>query len=345
MLLAPININIKENLMQTNSMKVALFGAGYWGKNYFRLLEGIPETSIAAVIDPNFSMAVMNTRSDIPYFYSIEHFMQDMPQDDWDAAIVCTPSNTHMRHCEILGETGKPILCEKPLVVPGQDIQYLLNRSKGLIFPGLNYLHHPGVECLRNAINRQSETCEIEDLGKLMYARFSRTNLGPFRLDTDASYDLSIHDLSIAIKTIGIDRTSQIMNVQRTFSVQAPDQEQSGTVNFNLEFVKDDHRIPVNFFSSWNEAGKRRLAKFVFERGTILFDEMKSWPVSVITNHDQAERSIVYGNSNEEPLRKQLEKFISAAKSGAKLCEEMSVYRLCDYILKMQFPERFRVFP
>ena len=40
-------------------------------------------------------------------------------------------------------------------------------------------------------------------LGKLLYIRFQRQNLGPIRSDVNSSYDLSSHDLSIILYIFG----------------------------------------------------------------------------------------------------------------------------------------------
>ena len=70
----------------TKSIKTALIGCGYWGKNYLRLLEKndfFQLTHIVDKTDPNVD--------GVEYLDDISR----LKDTDVDCAIVCTPTSTH----------------------------------------------------------------------------------------------------------------------------------------------------------------------------------------------------------------------------------------------------------
>ncbi len=114
-------------------MKLCLFGAGRWGRNYIRTLEQT-NFELVAIIDPLYS-------GDITKYNSMEEI-----DIDYDAAIVATPIITHYALVEKLLSAGKHVLVEKPMTMSSEDsmeLIHLAEEQNKTIMVGYNVLYLP----------------------------------------------------------------------------------------------------------------------------------------------------------------------------------------------------------
>jgi predicted dehydrogenase len=88
---------------------------------------------------------------------------------------------------------GKHVLVEKPLcrsAAEGRELVALARTAGRLLCVGHVFLFNSGVRAVRDLIR-------TGELGHVLYIYSTRTNLGPFRFDVNALWDLAAHDLSI----------------------------------------------------------------------------------------------------------------------------------------------------
>ena len=71
-------------------MDLALIGNGYWGKNYFRLLEQDDFFNLKFVVDNSFNNDKY-TQNSTTYLNNLDQLINE----SFDCAIVATPSTTH----------------------------------------------------------------------------------------------------------------------------------------------------------------------------------------------------------------------------------------------------------
>ena len=72
-------------------MKVALIGTGGWGKNHARILSQLGVLTTVCDIDDE-------KRKEFGKKYSVnsyKNFNEMLESENFDAALVCTPTNTH----------------------------------------------------------------------------------------------------------------------------------------------------------------------------------------------------------------------------------------------------------
>lgn len=159
-------------------MRTIVFGAGYWGKNYLRELAG----NLVAVIEPDKDRADYAAKT-----YNIQTY-PELPVDlNFDAAVIATPPDSHVRLAEPLLKTGKYVLVEKPVALSVEEAMRLYPYRKRCM-TGHLYMYHPVVYdwmvkwLKENPIN---------------HAWSRRTNHGPVRSWGDAMWDLASHDISV----------------------------------------------------------------------------------------------------------------------------------------------------
>jgi len=176
---------------------VALLGAGYWGKNYIRIMSQMQEKGslkFAGVYEAD-SKSRENLRFNYPGVRFVENLETFLDDKSITAVVIVTPASTHAAVIEKILNAGKHVLVEKPLTVDTKSSQKCceLAKEKGLrLMVGHTFLFNASV----NELKRQVEDPEF---GKMHYIHCKRTNLGPIRHDTSVIWDLAPHDISIIL--------------------------------------------------------------------------------------------------------------------------------------------------
>lgn len=292
-------------------IKVALFGFGYWGKKYYKLLTEHQNTKITHVFDVKIDSEIKTTDKHVR-FLNPEALSDN---NDFDVAIIATPADTHRKIIMDLASLGKSVLCEKPVVTDLRslfDIENIMLKNKDFfMLPGLTYFHNPAIEYIYD------NYIASKPLGQPMYARAIRTNWGPFREDVSAFTDLAIHDLTILEYLFG---TSDLISFDTYFagkqlfpniaSNRVP--PSAGSATFDFPEVSNKS-FKANIFCSWAEPKKTRLFRIVFENGMVEFDETKEFPLKEYVGNatDKTETSkVIQFQNNHDSLKNQLDFFI-----------------------------------
>jgi len=174
-----------------------LLGAGYWGKNYIRIMSQMQEKGklkFAGVFEAD-SKSRENLRFNYPGVRFVENLETFLDDKSITAVVIVTPASTHAAVIEKVLNAGKHILVEKPLTVDTKSSQKCceIAKAKGLrLMVGHTFLFNASV----NELKKQVEDPEF---GKMHYIHCKRTNLGPIRHDTSVIWDLAPHDISIIL--------------------------------------------------------------------------------------------------------------------------------------------------
>lgn len=220
-------------------MKVVVFGAGYWGKNYIRELG----RHCVLVVDSDSA-----AREEAMARFKIKA-TPELPHNlDFDGAIIATPPGEHYITALPLLRNNKYVLVEKPLSLSHADALVLAAYDKCM--GSLVYLYHPEVERLKETV------AEME----LSHIFSRRTNDGPIRPDVDALWDLAPHDISIFNYIFG----------------KAPNIPLKALRNRNYAtFSLDYGGIPAISYVSWHGGPKMRQVELVPRGGQrIIFDDL-----------------------------------------------------------------------
>jgi predicted dehydrogenase len=173
-------------------LRLAVIGLGRWGPNHVRNFSSLPDAQVVAAADP-----VASTRARIAASFRevacVEDYRELLARDDVDAVVVATPTSTHRVIVSDALGAGKHVLCEKPLAASSADAWSLVaeaERAGRVLMTGHVFLFNGGIEFLARAAREQLA-------GSLYYLNAVRTNLGPFRYDVNAAWDLASHDVYI----------------------------------------------------------------------------------------------------------------------------------------------------
>lgn len=172
--------------------KVGLIGYGYWGPNLLRNLFDTPNCEVVYCCD--LSLERLNLAKKRFPSLKITTDIEEVLNDPLiDAAIVATPTKTHLSLAEKFLQKNKHVLIEKPFTQNFQEAQHLVNlakKKKKLIMVDHTFLFNDAVLKIKELIDKG-------ELGNILYIDAVRANLGLFQSDVNAIFDLASHDFSI----------------------------------------------------------------------------------------------------------------------------------------------------
>ena len=238
-------------------MNCVIIGLGFWGKNYFRILNSNENINLSAVVDSNQNI---NLDEGTKHFPDLEDLLNS--EINIDAAIIATPTNTHYEITKKLLNNGIHVLVEKPLSTKADEASELINLAdeKNLVL----LVDHTFL--YNEAINFAIKSIQDGRIGSLLHINFERTNLGPIRSDVSCLWDLTTHDVSI-LNAITPNEPTQIT----ASSFNTSQTEAFDMVNVSLNY---ENNLFVTMFSSWLHPEKTRKIKIVGDKKMIVFDDL-----------------------------------------------------------------------
>jgi predicted dehydrogenase len=183
------NVSLSPGVLASSfvtQLRVAVIGAGSFGRNHIRVIRESSQAELAGVldIDPDHA-ASANCR----VFTTLEELAQNA-----NAAIVATPTTTHAEIGCRLMELGLDVLVEKPIASDPTEARKLIDaatRHKRILQVGHLERFNPAILALEPAITRP-----------LFFEVHRMSEFSPRCLDVDVVLDLMIHDIDIVLSLI-----------------------------------------------------------------------------------------------------------------------------------------------
>ena len=94
------------------TFKLALVGAGRMGRNHLRALSGSDHVKVTAIAEPAEAARAALSSTGAEVYADLDTMLD---AHDFDAVLVCVPSDLHLETVQRLAAAGLPILCEKPV--------------------------------------------------------------------------------------------------------------------------------------------------------------------------------------------------------------------------------------
>jgi predicted dehydrogenase len=243
--------------------RVCVVGLGHWGPNIVRAVEQHPDATVVAAVEPSPDRRKLVSEK-IPGLPIVDSFQVALAQHQFDAVVVAVPTEFHFQIGMQALEAGKHLLVEKPLALNSQEALELCDeaeRQKLTLMTGHIFLYNEGIIELKNIVDRG-------DLGNLFYIHALRTNLGPFRSDVNALWDLASHDISIFNYIYGSLPMSVTCSAYNMLGRPVEDIAQ-GVLHYS------NNRVAA-FFVSWLDPQKKREITVVGDRQMLTFDDMQA---------------------------------------------------------------------
>lgn len=172
--------------------RVAVIGAGAFGRNHLRVVRESAHAELAGVYDVDVSRRTAAAAEfGCPAFASLD----EIPTAA-GAAIVAVPTTHHREVACRLMDSGLDVLVEKPIAVTTEEAREMVSSAsvrKRILQVGHLERFNPAVEALSKIVN------------KPLFFEIHRLSVFTLRsLDVDVISDLMIHDLDIVLSMTGV---------------------------------------------------------------------------------------------------------------------------------------------
>jgi predicted dehydrogenase len=175
---------------ESRNIRVAVVGAGEFGRHHGRVYRELGGAELVGVYDQNPDRAAAVAKE---FQSPVLRNLQEL-QGRADAVSVAVPTVAHARvGCQLL-EMGLDVMVEKPMAVDLQEADALLaaaRKNKRILQVGHVERFNPAVRAVEPILNRPL-FFEVHRLGVFT----------PRSLDVDVIYDLMIHDLDILLALV-----------------------------------------------------------------------------------------------------------------------------------------------
>ncbi len=316
-------------------MAIGLAGVGYWGSKLARNIAEADGGRLALIADADEHRLEQSVKR-YPGARGVTSIEALVSDPEIEAVVLATPASKHAEHAQTALRAGKHVLVEKPLALSVADCDELVALAAEMdriLMVGHTFLYSEPVRMLRRLM-------DSGDLGRVLYTYAQRLNLGVIREDLNALWNFGPHDISIFLYLL------DAMPVR----VSA---RQFGVLNRRLEDVaflvlEFPDGVVGHIHESWLDPRKVRELTVVGDHKMVVYDDTDvesplriydkgvsplPRPVGESSEAPPVSRSEGFGEFKlqvragdlliprvvgPEPLRAEIEHFVSCAATGTK---------------------------
>ena len=185
-------------------IKVGLIGAGRIGRLHAEnLIHRVPEANLVSVSDL-YVEAARSVAAELGVPNAYQDHRQILEDDDIDAVLICSSTDTHAQFIEEAADAGKQIFCEKPIALDLGKIDRALDavdRAGVKLQIGFNRRFDPNFRRMREAV-------ASGEIGEPHLLRITSRDPQPppveyIKVSGGIFLDMTIHDFDMARFLIG----------------------------------------------------------------------------------------------------------------------------------------------
>jgi UDP-2-acetamido-3-amino-2,3-dideoxy-glucuronate N-acetyltransferase len=291
--------------------KVAIVGAGHWGKNLVRNFADLG--ALVAVCDSNPKACAAAESLGVSTWQNFSDLLQEPAID---AVAISSPAVWHYPMAKEALLSGKDVFVEKPLamkVPEGQELVDLAARQGRILMVGHILQYHP-------AILKLKELVDSGELGKIQYVYSDRLNIGKIRTEENILWSFAPHDISVMLLLLG--------EMPIEISAHGGNYLQSHVTDVTLTSLSFTSGVKGHIFVSWLHPFKEQLLVVVGDQKMAVFDDVSNDRKLVLYPHriDWIERLPVARKAAgevvplelSEPLKTECAHFLECIRSRQK---------------------------
>jgi predicted dehydrogenase len=287
-----------------NDVRVAVLGAGRWGRNIVRNLYELG--ALHGVVDPR-----PEVRSDVELTYpGVEVWAEskDAFASEVDAIVIATPAVTHAALALAAIQAGKDVFVEKPFALNVEDAERVVREAyaaERVLMVGHMLLYQPAIRWIREYVQQGN-------IGSLIGLHQERLNLGTVRTVENVLWSLGVHDVAALMYLIGEDVLRVTAWGQRALQERIEDD-----MYIHLQFQSG---VEGHLHASWLWPERRRRLSVVGTHAMLVYDEDEH-VVLLHRRHVLEDLSVEDGGTelvftgDAEPLRAELEHFLDCVRT------------------------------
>jgi UDP-2-acetamido-3-amino-2,3-dideoxy-glucuronate N-acetyltransferase len=328
----------RTNLLMTNKIRIAVVGAGYWGKNLLRNFDAL---GVLAVICDSRKESLDEFAGLYPGAERAASFEDVLRNHSIDAIAVASPAEWHYRMVKEGLLAGKHVFVEKPLALleeEGVELHELALQSEKILMVGHLLQYHPAVIKLKQLVSEG-------ELGKIQYIYSNRLNLGKIRREENILWSFAPHDISVILSLAG-EMPEQVVTVGANYLHQK-------VADVTLSSLSFPSGIQAHVFVSWLHPYKEQRLVVVGDRKMALFNDVEpsdklllyphriEWKDQIpVPDKKEAERVPL---EKKEPLREECQHFVDCIihrlkpkTDGEEALRVLKVLQACQASLELR---------
>ncbi|MEK9628130.1 MAG: Gfo/Idh/MocA family oxidoreductase [Nitrospinota bacterium] len=317
-----------------DKIKLALIGAGHWGKNLARVFH---ELGILNTICDSSEETLSKKAAEYPGITTTTNFSEILTSPDINAIVIAAPAEQHYSLAKKSLLADKHVFVEKPLSITAQEGEELVQIAKQqgkVLFVGHILQYHLAVQTIKKMLQEG-------ELGKLQYIYSNRLNLGKIRREENILWSFAPHDISVILSLVGeepIDVTATGTNILHP--------EIADTTVTNLKFASG---VGAHIFVSWLHPFKEQKMVIIGDRKMVVFDDTApieqklmlyphqiSWKGGVPIPEKKDGSPIDLTNDWVEPLTNECRAFINAINGQQALTDGEEGLRVLKVLQRAQ---------
>jgi UDP-2-acetamido-3-amino-2,3-dideoxy-glucuronate N-acetyltransferase len=290
--------------MANSNLKVAVLGAGYWGKNLVRNFAELGVLDCVCDVSEQ-TLAQVREKYGVRVTSSIDDVLNDA---EINAVVIAAPAVQHFEIAKKCMLRGKDVYVEKPLalrVEEGEELLALAKSTGRILMVGHILQYHP-------AILRLKQLVAEGELGRIQYIYSSRLNLGKLRNEENILWSFAPHDISAILYLL--DELPTHVSAQGGMYINA------GIYDTTLTTFEFKSAVKAHIFVSWLHPFKEQKLTIVGDKKMAVFDDVQTDRKLVLYSHriDWRDRVPVAHKADgevvplpkDEPLKRECEHFL-----------------------------------
>ena len=287
-------------------VKVAVIGAGHWGKNLVRNFYQLG--ALAAVCD---AMPRPELQAEFSKATWYTDWRDALHHPKLDGVVIATPSHTHFDIASQSLMLGKHVYVEKPMTTNSPDAEALLALSQHenrVLMVGHLLMYHP-------AVNRLKQLIQQDELGDIKAIQSDRLSFNPNRPDSNVLWDLAPHDLSLACFLLDAEPEA----VLSASGHRVGDDGRLDDVKATLRFPGG---VAVDIHTSWVNPVKQVQLVVHGSRATAVLDDVQTTNKLQVFTKAPEGRALPIASTPEwlalEPLKLECQHFINCLTHNSR---------------------------
>lgn len=248
--------------------RVAVVGAGNWGKNLVRNFHALDALGAVVEVSPELRQRVTADYPEVPVFDRLETVLaSDIP-----AVVIATPAPTHYDLALQALKAGKDVFIEKPMTLEMETARSLAtyaDQHDRILMVGHLLLYQPAIAWMRDYL-------ATGKAGTVRHVSTQRLKLGRVRAHENVWWSFAPHDISVVLDLLGSPEVQDIQ-AQGQAMIQPTVEDY---VHVDLTFANG---TSAHIHCSWYWPTVERRTVVIAERQILVYDEI----AQTVTIHQQ----------------------------------------------------------
>ncbi|MEI6128336.1 MAG: Gfo/Idh/MocA family oxidoreductase, partial [Pseudomonadota bacterium] len=252
--------------------KIAVLGAGYWGKNLVRIFNNLGVLKTVCDTNPDTLKNIQKNYPDVNVTFSYNEVLNDPAIS---ALVVALPAESHFEFVEKGLKNGKDVFVEKPLALYLHEAEKLVEiakQNKKILMVGHLLRYHA-------AFNKLKEIVMGGALGRMQYIYSTRLSFGKIRREENALWSFAPHDISMILALC-----NEMPHTVYSKGANYLHKELADVTTTHLSFHSG---INSHIFVSWLHPFKEQKLVIVADKKMAVFEDTQPWSKKItLYSHD-----------------------------------------------------------